>query len=368
MSISVERFEAGELSYRLAHPEDGPKLQGLLRDNPLSSWIRLRFERAPDYFAADRLFGRTTTVIAERGEETVGMYSCAWLPLFVDGEAQEIPYLGSLRVAPASRHRIRVLKQGYRSLTALLPLERPTLCFTSIASENHEARRILEANLNGMPRYRFLGEMHTLALPTARGRAGGRLRPATMEEGDELAAFHNRQAARRLFAPVLDGAWLRRLDGSNGLRPNDFLIHREGGRIRACLALWDQRAFKQTVVEGYRFPTDRLRPLYNGWAALTRRARLPAAGETLRQLYLAFLALDDDLDPIALLREALHHARARSAEVAVLGLAADNPLLAAVTDHFPCHRYRTRIETVTPVGEREATFDGRSPQPEVALL
>ena len=96
--------------------------------------------------------------------------------------------------------------------------------------------------------------MVTLALPASLKHRHNHLQSATRDDVPELVEFYNQQAQPFQYAPVLTKDWLRQLDGSNGLRLSDFQLLRENGRLRACLALWDQRRFKQTV----------LRSLFNG--------------------------------------------------------------------------------------------------------
>ncbi len=370
-------YQANDLCFRIARPSDGDTLQKILGENPMSSWVKLRFERRPDYFAADHLMGQTITMIAERLldiNETIGMYSCSWMPLFIDGRPLQVPYLGSLRVNPGYRHKIRILKHGFRSLRTLLPLEDAPFLFTSIANENSGARRLLEANLNGMPKYRPLGEMCTLAIPVTKATTNGLLRPATKVDVAEIVAFYNTHSARYQFSPVLTEEWLLALNGSNGLHLHDFLIYREGagdeGSIEACMALWDQRALKQTVVHGYRFPVNLLRPFHNALSSIMGRVQLPSSGEALQQIYLSFLALDAGIPfaPIELLRDGLFHVKKRGGELAVLGLSQNNPLLEELLDAFPCHLYRSQIELVMLNENAQSKLSSRHPQPEVALL
>jgi hypothetical protein len=220
-----------------------------------------------------------------------------------------------------------------------------------------------------MPTYRPSGELHTLVLSVRTGRSKRLWQRATTADIPALARFHNEHAANYQFAPVLSDAWLRKLP-HRGLNLDDFWLLKDGTHLRGCVALWDQRRFKQTVVRGYRFPLNLLRAPYNAWALATGRLPLPAPGERLEQVFLAFAAFDSRAESIAIdaLREALAHLKQKRAQAAVIGLSPTHSLYSRIVSAFPSHLYRTCIETVSWQGNAAPSLDGRAPQPETALL
>jgi hypothetical protein len=242
--------------------------------------------------------------------------------------------------------------------------------FTCVSRENSAAVRLLEAGLPGMPAYRRAGAIETLTVAASRGKLSGVLRRARREDAPALAAFHNARASRRQFAPVLDEKWLAALDGSKGLSLSDFWLAEDRSGLRGCLAVWDQRAFKQTVAAAYRFPLNILRAPYNLWAAAARRAPLPPVGAPLEHVYLAFAAFDPEDGGLALaaIREGLARAGEKGAAAAVIGLSADNPLAVEVKARLAPLRYESLIETVSWPGDSAPSLDGRPVQPEAALL
>lgn len=373
-AAQIAEYLAAGVRYRIATPDDEAALRQLLRENDMLSWVQLSLEREPSYFAGTSLMGSSTTVIAYQvrtPECPVGMYVHATLPCHLNGHGQEAGYLGMLRVNPTFRHRIRVLKHGFQSIPVLVTgAAANAVCFTSIAHDNHPARRLLESNLQGMPVYQPVGELETLVISTTNGQKSQLLRPATTQDIPVLVEFYNRQAAAWQFAPVLTEDWLQKLSGMQGLQLADFLILEDAGTIHGCFALWDQRAFKQSVIRGYRFPLNRLRRLYNQWARLTGRLRLPPVGTRLEAAFIAFMALDRQGE--AFMIEALRHIlavmREQGAAVGVLGISPLNPLRDRLHRYFSPVVYRTCIDTVSWPGKAPTSLDQRPPQPEVALL
>ena len=365
-------IEAGAVAFRHATPADDAMLRRLLRDNVMDSWVRLTLEREPAYFAAEGLMGEGVTVLAEQRDAphgTVGMYTCNALAVHDGGVPARACYLGGLRVNPAFRRRIRILRSGFESIRRVVPEAAALpLWFTSIAAQNTEARRVLEARLPGMPLYTPRGEMETLALSTRQGRERGLLRPAQSADIPAMVALFNRHARAYQYSAVLSEDWLRGLDGRHGLSLGDFLLAGDGGQLSALVALWDQRCIKQTVARGYRFPLNLLRGGYNVFSALADGIALPPAGQPLEQIYLAFAAFADADAAPAVIGEALQHARARGAAAGVIGLSAANPVLGMLRRAFRVHAYRTCIEAVAWPDQDQGAHGALPPQPEVAIL
>lgn len=348
------------IRYDLATSADDADIRALLREHAMPSWVSMVATREPSFFAGRDHFGREWAVLARRDQALVGMYTCCEQPVFLNGAETELGYLGGLRVVPRYRHRLSVLRDGYASLVRLSPQGRRGLCFSAIACDNRPARRILEAGLPALPRYRAINDFVTLALPQSRAQALGLWRPALAEDMAALCRCYNHQAAGYQFAPVLTperaartGARFYLLDGHAG--------------PQAVMALWDQRAYKQVRAQAYRPPLGWLLPLYNAYARLTRRIPLPAIGQLLDQTYLAFFALAPHCQPslIDLVADAL--ALCPTA-VLTLGLHGTHPCLPQLESAFCPAQYRTRIYAVDFSSEPVPELDGRPAQPEVALL
>lgn len=367
----MDSFQAGNVVFRRAASQDDAALRAMLRENAMDSWVAMSLEREPSYFGGDNLMGESGAVIAHRAdapEHIVGMYNYALLPVHVDGKPVQAAYLGGLRVQPSFRHKLGILKHGFASISHLGP--ECGVWFTSVASENAAARRLLEKRLNGMPVYRPEGEVETLAIAVRQACSSGLLQPAVPADIPALAEFSNRRSSAYQFSPVLTESWLRGLGGEKGLRLSDFWLLKNGREVCGCLAVWDQRAFKQTVARAYRFPLGLLRPAYNLWAGAAGRIQLPAPGRRLEQVFLSFVAFDDSVEHVVLdaVREGLAKVRDKNAAAGVVGFSTRNPLLTKLKNTMPFNTYRTCIETVTLLGQSMPELDGRAPQPEVALL
>jgi len=346
-------------TFRVATEADDALLREILRDNGMPTWVEMAIQREPSFFAAADLFGRDWAVIAEEGDDVIGMYTAAVVPVHLDGRAERLGYLGGLRVRPDYRRKIRYLREGYASIRALAgETGTQPWWFTVVAAGNENARRLLEAGVRGLPPYKPQGDYVTFALPASRGRRRGLWRGATANDFAAIIAFHNSQAARFQYSPVLD------VDLVNRIGIARFLIFETDGGTQGVAALWDQRAFKQIVARRYRRPLGAMMPMYNAYARLLRRIPLPPEGGALDQTFIAFLALSDSAltNGNALLEDLLSHCDTPAASI---GLHASHPLIPAVKRFKPIS-YPARVYAVSFDGT--APPNGRPTQPEAALL
>ena len=374
LPVAGTEYSSGSALFRLATIADDDEIRALLRENDMDSWVNLAFEREPSFIAGKNLFGTSTVVIAldKDGLHTpIGMYTCDLIPVYINGQVSFAGYLGGLRVSKKYRGRIGILKDGFASIPHLVSDQNKMACwFTSVGQENIKARRILEAGLKNMPVYRLAGTMNTLAFSTRKGKSKGLLQQATISDVPALCNFYNQQASAFQFSPLLTEEWLLSMNGKHELKLEDFWLLRQGKELVGCLAIWDQRKFKQTVVRGYRFPFNKFLRAYNLLAAVRGKIRLPAPGEKIEQVFISFLALSRHAHDLAVevISEALLHALDKGASVATLGLSNQNPLARTLQTALNPDCYRTCIETVTWPETDLPELDGRLVQPEVAIL
>lgn len=364
----------GHVGFAVAGREDDADLRQLLRSNATGGWIRLALAREGDAFAAATTMGRLHGYIIARDlgtRELVGMCEWSARDCFIDGEPRLLAYLGALRVASRYRHRLHVLKGGFEAVRRLLHNGRATpYALTAIAADNYVASRLLGANLPGLPAYRRLNSFSTFALRPRAGRRKPAIERARPDDLSAIAVCLDRSYREHQFAPVWRARDLADPKLCPGLNADDFLIVRRGPGIAACLALWDQNAFKQTVVDGYAGQLAWLRPAINLAAPLLRTPRLPAPGESLQQVYLSHLAIDSNETELfrALIDAALAEAHRRGHALALVGLATLHPLAEVLRRCYRPREYRSWLHLVQWHGADDALPDARLPHVEIAVL
>jgi hypothetical protein len=371
---------AGGYRVEAARPEDDAALRALLRAQAMDGAIRLTLEREPALRLAAEVEGERHYTVVLRQPESGRILACgsravrlAW----VDGRPARLGYLAQLRRLPAAIGFRRALAAGYAACEASRRPDELPYDLTAVVADNRAARRLLERGLPGLPIYRPWSELVTLVLPVGGPR---RRRPTAVERGTAellpaIAACLERNLRRHQFAPAWTASDLASPVRTRGLEAADFCVVREpggGDRIAGCLALWDQRAFKQVVVRGYAPALARLRPLVNAVSWLRGGPRLPVPGGPLALAFLSHLAVDDDRPEllIELVRAARQAAARRGLDYLSCGLAEGNPMLPALRRAF---RARALTSIVYLVHRREAEPrlalpDGRCPHLEVAVL
>ena len=367
----------GPYIFELASLSDDLELRRLLRDNPMEGEAQIAFEREPDFFAASGLMGTLHQTVVARLRNTrriIGMGSRSVRAMYLDGEVKNVGYLSELRVDKAQRGRHNLIRKGYEMGRTLHEDRATPFYLTSIVSDNAPARRLLEAGLVGMPTYTFLCTYQTLVIPTHsfKVRRSKMCSIATPDSKQCIADCLHRSYERYAWAPYWDITEFGSMERTPGLATEDFLITSQGSRITGCMALWDQRGFRQIVVRGYSRRLARWRPFLNLCSSLTGVPRLPPCGKPWAYAYVSPMAIDDDNPELftRLLLANLHRAPTRGYDYVILGLAETHPLLGVARRSIRHREYTSHLYLVTWDG-LPAQLDRLRlavPHPEVALL
>lgn len=386
---SLRSNEAASGAFGLATPADVGEIRRLLRANPMDGAIRLSFEPAPH---ADPLAspgaGVHQVLVGRRDDGSIfGLGTRTIRPAYLNGQLTPLGYLGSLRLDADHRHQARTLLRGYEKLRELHEADGACrLYLTSIMIDNHPARRFLEANLRGMPTYRFVGEFVSLVMRVRRSvnmlwrpfdsarrrlkRESLRMRPCSPDRMSELGSLLERCAARKQFAPAasVNAAFLQTPATS------DFrLVINSGGAVVACAALRDLRCARHIVIRGYSPHLARWKWSINLAAGLMGRPRLPDVGQPLKLAYVSHMAGTDELSPEATvgLIEGLHAlVGTRDVDYLAAGFSSRDTHLTTLRNRFGGRELRSRLYIVYwPDGKAAAdALDRRPLGPEVSLL
>ena len=367
------------LEFELATSKTEGDFRQLLRENALDGNINLLLTREPDAFHAAAISGdRYELMLAYRQDprQLVGGGARFELDAYINGEAARIGYLGELRVHGGFQQRRTLLLEAYRAMRKCHEAGNAAVYITTIISDNKSTRRLLEAGLSDMPTYQPLEEMVTLTIP-ARQAANVRAPAVNVEQDpaleiDELAERLSATGRDYQFNPVWSAETLLSPERCRGVSASDFIVARDADGIKGALCLWDQRAFKQSVVAAYSRRLARARPFFNIVAPLLRQPRLPSPGQQLESAFLSHLSVDPDdaATLLALVKKAGQSAVGRGIDYIMLGLATRNRFCEILQKRFSCHRYASMIYLVYWQDGREyaCKIDDRIPHPEMAIL
>lgn len=299
-------------------------------DDGFAGPIAVKFTRDPDPFTSLLAEGDEVVVPVARERGTgrlVGMGACVIRSAWLNGEPTRIGYLTGLKALPQFRGWLRLIPQMYdflRQHTATVE------CYiTTILTANQGARRLLERNRPGMPRYRFVTDYTTHCF-RARARGRDRMSDGTVAELVELGA-PGRTNLTCVGAPP-------------GVGDRDVRVLRDaGGTALAWCAVLDQRATKQYRITGY----------HGGYAALARLPvhrlgfpRLPRVGAAANQVGVVGAGAVDD-DP-RLIGELLRRVGTEftDRDFVMIGSTPGTPVAAAL-DPMRTITYDSRLHDVT---------------------
>lgn len=361
-----------DICFNAAELKDNGGLKRLLKHSPMSGDIQLSYQREPDFFAASEIEGDVSQIVVAKAEDQiVGCFSHSQYQAYIDGLPQSVAYLGQLRSLPAYRHKIRYIKQGFETCRAIDQHSNADFSFTSIVSDNHTAKRLLNAGLKTLPEYKPLADISTLAIPVKPVKPSENVRPASEKDIPSIVAFLNSENSRYQLAPV----WHEEDFNSKrtrGLSPNDFLLFYENDQLVGCLAVWDQSSFKQYVIAGYAKKIERWRWLNNLTTKFMGGIHLPAIDEPLHYAFLSHLAVKDDSPEVMqlLMKAALAQARKKEISVLLLGMDTRRSLCTSIKGSFNYLEYKSTVYSVKWDKKRpdHATENNRLFHPEIAIM
>jgi hypothetical protein len=363
----AERLTRPSEGIAIAAPADEAELRALLRASVMPGRVRVALTREPDFFAGDGLAAADdVTLVARRNGRVVGMGRCSVLTLLRNGAPARIGYLAALRITSGTRESARLLRGGYQLLARQCG-ESVEGFFTSIATDNDRARRVLEQGGRlGLPAYRPLCDLVTLVAPLDHRTRAPDVTPTPERE---LLDFLRRSSCRaHLTLAWSDSQW--QALGEQGAAAREFSVVRRNGEIIAAAAVWDQRRFRQTVIDGYSGAMRILRPLLNGIQAARDLPGLPAPDTVLNQGAVLGASVDDPDDWVELWSMIQRRAAALDLDWVILSRDARDPELPLLRRLLRAREYRTTLYEVTwPDGPRwPDAWDARCFRPEVSLL
>lgn len=335
--------------------------------------VRLTFEREPNYFSGDGISGSVDeVVVVHEGDRLACIGKAAVRKRVLNEVDRTVGYLGELRMDFRARRRAAILRQGYAFFHEQHRQHPCDFYFTSIASDNLRARSVLERGAPGLPRYGFLADFVTVLMRVPRSAAKVRkVETCSDATAGELAQFLSEEAHRYQLASLWTEEQLRQLD-RHGLPLSRFHFVREGGRIVAAAALWDQSAFRQTVIRGYSPWLGFVRPVVNLAARAGRFPVLPPIGGAVRHAFVSPLVAAEGYDHLLpdLIRSFFEIAADLELDFVTVGMDARDQRLDAACGALKYREYRSRLYCVSwPEDGQPLELDShRLYSPEVALL
>ena len=275
---------------RRATPNDNEALIELAAACPMEGDLGLRIDRAPDFFALNRLQGRRWAVGVVDGdnERPVACVATAERRAWVHGHPATIVYAGDLKVHPEHRntHAADALERFVADVARDAAGERTPVLLTVLAGNSAMERRT--SGPRGLPRLHRFATLHSFAIPLLWQRrsepeTGLRVASATDGNLEEMADLWTRVARTRQFATAFDAEDFRQwIADAPGLSIDDYLLARDTrGRLIAFVGMWDQRDLKTLSVLRYSPALSALRHVVSAIAPFVGATPPPPIGQPL---------------------------------------------------------------------------------------
>lgn len=199
---------------------------------PLGAGRTFRISHGEDYARFFRAIGQGTCFIAQQGDRVVGTLGVAIRPLLLpDGSRRQSAYIGDLKIDPAARGTMVLL----RLAQAADAWARPDVSAAyGVVMDGTPASPTTYTGRVGIEAFAQVGKVCVLRIPGDAGAAGGRSIAASIEAGEECFA----RLSRGRYAGVGGTAALR-----SEMDPQ-WLVHGGGN---ACGRLEDTRRAKRLI-------------------------------------------------------------------------------------------------------------------------
>lgn len=322
--------------FEMAQASDEPALRRLMTEIPLGERLQVTFRREPDFFLASRVQGRFVQVgVARRmdSREIIGCATRTIRPGFLNGEVKPVGYIGDLRLKPPYRGTT-TLARGYQHFHQLHQDGRALLYMTVIFEDNQVALSTIATGRAGLPTYHPIGRLLSPAICLVRRKPSSEVSVDIVQGNQSLlpqiVECLNRHGSRRQFAPYYTVEDFLAPDGwLHQMRVENLYAAVKQNQVIGVIGKWDQRSYKQTVVEGYAGRLRALQPFLRFGAALGLSPALPGVGSSIDACYASFIAVDHDDLVVgrALLRRLYNDAVCQGYDYLLIGLHERDPLV-----------------------------------------
>jgi len=261
----------------------------LMRTSIMPGSMQIAYLRDPDYFAALDIQGSYhQTIIGLENQILAGAGSRSIREYFINGEKTSVGYLSGLRIDPSFQN-MGFLARGYKKLFELHQDRRTQAYYTTIISDNLNAKKILSSGRAGLPVYENFGKILTyLILCNKYAKAPDHtyvIRRANSRDIDTVTQFLNDEGkSKNLFPFYHKDMFLTSL--FLNFKIDQFYLIFDQGELAGVTGIWDQSSFKQYKIINYSFSLKVAKPILNAFLSFTGYRKLPGILENLHVLYL----------------------------------------------------------------------------------
>ena len=280
----------------VAEQRDSAELCRLVKQVPVPGAISLVYGRDPDFFAFLPAEGRINQVPLVKKDGVINTIAVRSVrSLYVNGNPVDVGYLHGLRTLPAYRD-MGYFARGFLHMRSLHEKDRQVSAYLVTVIDARTQAMFFKHRSN-FPRFFDKGKYITYALPLKRKRktksSNQLIERGSKETLPEIVRFLNDNGRQRQFYPAYSEKDFSRFAACGLLHENIF-IYRSQGAIEAVLGVWDQSAYKQSIVHSYKGMMKYAKPFVNAGLRLAGYCSLPDPGERFNVAYACFSCSKDN--------------------------------------------------------------------------
>ena len=299
-------------------PEDNQGLLDLTRRAPMSGGLQLRIDRDPDFFEILRKRGEYRTFVVEDKGSIVGSWSVVTHSVYINGSKEIIHYLRDLKLDPQYQGSLAIFRL-FKYVTDSQRERSADLHFTIALRGNQKVISMLGGRA-GLSNFEYVGTFNlNYCIPTPFRKRLGLLHLVPDPDLNELCNFYDKFYKNYQFGPVIT---------TGQLKGYHNILLKSGDKPVAAITLEDPTAYRKTIVVRYSF-TFRVILSFLRLLSITRLiTRPPGEGDTLKTLYVKYLAHDQSRAALKkLIKYSISLAYKQKYHFLCLGLHEKDPML-----------------------------------------
>lgn len=297
------------MNIREAAPEESELLQRLQAGAPQGRSLVVSTVNVPDFFSRARCYESCTVYNAYEDDQIIGSAACAIREGVVGGRIARVGYEFQYFTAPESRKR-GVARSLRRAVESHLTDRGVVLSYALIMEGNTPSMRLFEGEGFYLHRKLLMPSIAVTGQEEVPHHAS--IRCAAPRDLAAVASLLNRTWRQHdLFEPASAASLARQVERTEALDYCDLLMLEDGGRISACVALWDWSKIMRITVLRLNL---RMRLLGRFLVGTRRLPSFPGPGDTLRQMMLTMIGYESPAHLVPLLRHVNNLALAEGVE------------------------------------------------------
>jgi len=238
---------------RAATKEDNQSLLVLSRQAPMDAKLAVNIDRSPDYFSLAGLQGNDPAIfVAEKSGEIIGIVGVSFRDVYFKSEKIRIGYIGGIKIDYTCRNSL-VTFRLMKHVTDYLSDSPIKFAVILVMGNNATMNALLSGRAN-IPPFDCLATYwikYLLPFRIQRPSAEYTYRHAIRSDISRLSELFRQFYDNYELAPRWNDEYLLSLYREPDYKLENTWLAMNGEKIVAVVTLWDQSAFKNTVVSRY---------------------------------------------------------------------------------------------------------------------